>query len=119
MRRWVKISFVASAMSISAFAFVALPRANETPTIRTHTVVIESMKFTPMEVHINPGDSVIFQNKDLVPHTATAKEPKAFDSGLIKAGESWTVQFVGHPQTIRYACVYHPTMEGRVVVAQR
>lgn len=118
MNRRAKIGFVGSAILTTTLTFAALLRAGGTETIRTHTVVIAAMKFTPAEVRINPGDRVIFHNKDLVPHTATAKDPKTFDSGLIKAGESWTLQLAGDPRTVRYACLYHPTMEGSVTVGR-
>ncbi len=82
---------------------------------QTHTVVIENMKFSPGTLRVRPGDRVVFENKDLVPHTATAKPAGAFDSGLVAAGKSWTFipQSAG---TFHYACLFHPTMEGEVVV---
>lgn len=115
MHSQTRLVSVASALFLTALALVAVPRA-ATEKNRTHTVVIEAMTFTPAELTVEAGDRVIFQNKDLVPHTATAKEPKAFDSGLIKAGDSWTLQLASGAQTIRYACLFHPTMEGRIVV---
>jgi plastocyanin len=105
-------------MFLAALGLTALPGAREGEPTRTHTVVIEAMKFTPAELRIRPGERVVFQNKDLLPHTATAKEPKAFDSGLIKAGGSWTLQLGSGTQAIRYMCLYHPTMEGRIIVAR-
>jgi plastocyanin len=103
-------------MLLTALTLVALLPVGATETTRTHTVVIEGMKFTPAELRINPGDRVVFQNKDILPHTATATEPKAFDSGLIAAGDSWATQLPRDPQIIRYVCLYHPTMAGRIIV---
>jgi plastocyanin len=78
-----------------------------------HTVVMEEMRFSPGTVRVKPGDRVIFRNRDLVPHTATSKGEKLFDSGAIKPGESWT--FSPPPRrAIRYACTFHPMMEGEI-----
>lgn len=89
-----------------------LPAA-ESP--RTHTVVIESMTFVPATIRIAPGDRVTFQNKDLVPHTATSTGADPFDSGMIKPGSSWSV-IPPAGETIRYVCSYHPAMKGEIVI---
>lgn len=111
-----RLHFAVRALFLAALAFGPLVRAGAPEGARTHTVVIEEMKFSPAELRIHPGERVVFQNKDLVPHTATAADSKAFDSGLIDAGASWSTQVDGTPQTIRYVCLYHPTMTGRIVV---
>lgn len=79
----------------------------------THVVTIEGMKFEPAVVTVRAGDTVVWQNKDLVPHTATATG--LFDSGPIAAGKrwSWTARKAGRHG---YVCTYHPGMQGSVVV---
>src|SRR5688572_25472384 len=57
---------------------------------RTHIVAMEGMKFSPDTLRMQPGDTIIFKNNDIVPHTATAKQREVFDSGIIEPGESWT-----------------------------
>jgi putative membrane protein len=81
---------------------------------RTHTVTIAGMKFTPASLSVTKGDTVIWVNQDLVPHTATAANA-AFDSGTIPAGGSWrhTVTEAGR---LQYACAFHPTMTGALRV---
>jgi plastocyanin len=79
----------------------------------THVVVIEGMKFEPATVRVKVGDQVIWRNKDLVPHTATATEK--FDSGQIAGGKDWTWTAASRGQT-DYICTYHPGMKGSVVV---
>jgi plastocyanin len=83
---------------------------------RTHTVAIEQMKFSPATLRIQLGDTIVFKNNDLVPHTATAKQREVFDSGIIKPGESWTFVPKLHA-TVPYGCTFHPMMEGRIEVA--
>lgn len=79
----------------------------------THTVVIDGMGFQPATLVLKRGDTVVWQNKDLVPHTATAAG--GFDSGHIESGKqwSWTVRGDGR---IDYVCTYHPGMKGSLTV---
>jgi plastocyanin len=79
----------------------------------THTITIEGMKFSPETVTVKAGDRIVWNNKDVVPHTATAKG--VFDSGNIapQASWSWKAGAAGrHP----YVCLYHPGMKGEVIV---
>jgi plastocyanin len=80
----------------------------------TYRVTVENMQFTPQNLTVHTGDHVVFVNKDLFPHTATAGD-KAFDSGDIGANASWTYQ-AGKPGEYAYSCTYHPTMKGKVTV---
>jgi plastocyanin len=80
----------------------------------TYTVTIENMQFTPRNLTVKSGDQVVFINKDLFPHTATADD-KAFDSHDIAADSSWKYQ-AGRPGEYAYSCTYHATMKGRVTV---
>ena len=55
---------------------------------KTHTVTIEGMRFQPETLTVAPGDTIVWVNKDLVPHTATSKAG-GFDSKVIQADKSW------------------------------
>jgi plastocyanin len=82
-----------------------------------HVVKMENMKFSPAALRVRVGDRVDFRNADLVPHTVTAKSAGAFDSGLVKPGESWT--FVAKTAgNFGYTCTFHPMMVGKLVVRQ-
>ena len=104
-------------LAVRAIAGVESTAAAETkaPTASPRVVVIEGMKFSPSVLHIKPGESIVFKNSDLVPHTATSKGKKHFDSGPIQPGESWTLE-PAPSEPIHYACSFHPTMEGDIVV---
>jgi plastocyanin len=43
--------------------------ASEPPEPRTHTVTIEEMRFQPERLTVARGDTIVWVNKDLVPHT--------------------------------------------------
>lgn len=79
----------------------------------THTVTIEGMKFMPASVTVKKGDRIVWKNKDVVPHTATAKG--AFDSGSIAAGKSWSY-VARKPGRYDYVCTFHPGMKATLVV---
>ena len=82
--------------------------ADERPTSKTHTVTMENMRFQPEHLTVARGDTVVWVNKDLVPHTATSKTG-GFDSRIIQAEKSWkfTVRKKGD---FAYVCTFHPTM---------
>ena len=77
-----------------------------------HQVEIYQFKFVPDVVDIEVGDSIVWTNKDIVPHTATALD-KSWDTGEILTGESKSVSF--HTEAdLAYYCLYHPTMKASV-----
>lgn len=78
------------------------------------TVKIAGMKFVPEKVQIAEGDTVIWENADIVPHSATSNT-KAFDSGLIEGASSWKFTF-SKKGNYNYICKFHPAMLGSVLV---
>ena len=79
-----------------------------------HTVTIEGVQYSPVELVVHPGDRIVWVNKDLFPHTATASG-KLFDSGSIAANSSWSY-IVTKKGEIEYSCTFHPTMKGKITV---
>jgi plastocyanin len=78
----------------------------------THRVEIETFRFAPDTLRVEMGDTVVWTNHDLVPHTATAE---AWDSGPIARDGTgrWVAARKGAQS---YICAYHPTMHGVVIV---
>jgi plastocyanin len=108
----MRLGALAAAVFLCAQA-AAFVRAEE-PQPKTHTVVIEGMKFEPESLTVAPGDTVVWVNKDLVPHTATA-ESGEFDSKDIEAGKSW--QFTASKKgDFPYICDFHPKMKATLQV---
>jgi plastocyanin len=81
---------------------------------RTHTIVIEAMRYSPPTLDVAVGDIVVWKNKDPFPHTATA-EDRSFDSQRIAADRSWKFK-VRKKGVFPYVCTLHPTMKGELVV---
>ena len=79
----------------------------------THTITMEGVKFAPATVTVKAGDRVVWNNKDVVPHTVTAKG--VFDSGAVAVGKSWS-HLAPRPGTYDYVCTFHPGMKATLVV---
>src|SRR5688572_26247148 len=80
--------------SLAALGFVLSAAScgrNAPPPPATHTVTIEAMRYTPETLTVRAGDTVVWVNKDMFPHTATAVSG-AFDSGAIASDASWSQQ---------------------------
>jgi len=81
-----------------------------------HHVVIEGMAFHPSTLRVHPGDTIIWHNKDIVPHTVTASAAR-IDSADIAINRDWSFT-AGPAGTIRYICSYHPMMKGQITVVK-
>jgi plastocyanin len=91
---------------------LAAARAEAAPT--THTVMIEQMRFNPPSLTVRRGDRVVWVNKDLFPHTASASA-RTFDSHSIAPDASWSY-VADRPGRYPYLCNFHPTMHGILTV---
>lgn len=80
---------------------------------KTWTILIRGFQFVPDRLEVSAGDTIIWKNEDIVPHTATAK--KIFDSREIGKGQAW--RYVADRKgTHPYICTYHPTMKAELTV---
>lgn len=80
----------------------------------THQVSIQNFSFVPQSLSIVAGDSVIFTNNDVAPHTATSTTG-LFDSGFLNVGAAWGTQF-NSDGSYPYVCLYHSNMTGVITV---
>ncbi len=82
---------------------------------KTHTVEIRGMEFHPAVLTVAVGDTIVWINRDIVPHTATAKGQTRWDTGQLVQGQVW--RYVARRAgAARYVCTFHPTMHGKVVI---
>ncbi len=70
------------------------------------------MQYAPAALEVAAGDTVVWQNTDIVPHTVTSK---GWNSGPIAAGASWK-KVMRARGVVAYHCTFHPTMVGTVTV---
>ena len=81
----------------------------------THTVVIDKMAFGTMPTDVRPGDTIVWVNRDIFRHTATARD-RSFDVDLPPKASRRTV--VGRTGSIAFYCRFHPGMTGLLVVSR-
>jgi plastocyanin len=82
---------------------------------RTHDIEIQNMRFGPVPANISADDTIVWINRDLVAHTATARD-RSFDVVIPAGGSARTV--VRQPGTISFYCRYHPVMRGSLTVSR-
>lgn len=99
-------------MSAGALAFAPALPAAAAP--RTHTILVEKMKFGAAPSGVRVGDTVAWVNRDMFRHSATARNG-AFDVDLQPGATGTAVMRTAG--TFPYACRFHPAMTGQIVVA--
>lgn len=92
-------------------AAAALPAAARPA---THIIVIDRMRFGPSPTGLRVGDTVVWINRDLFRHTATAQD-RSFDIDLAPGASGRTVLRAAGSRP--YLCRFHPGMTGRLTVS--
>jgi plastocyanin len=75
----------------------------------TYTIVIDDMKFGPVPAALRTGDRIIWVNRDMFRHTATATNG-SFDVDLRPGAKASIV--LKSRGSIAFFCRYHPGMRG-------
>jgi len=96
---------------IVALALVAAATLSAAAT--EYTVVLDKMKFGPVPAVLHPGDTIVWQNNDILRHSATARD-KSFDLDLPAKGSAKLT--VGAAGNVPFYCKFHPGMTGTLVV---
>jgi plastocyanin len=102
----MRIAIVSAALALMCSA---IGLAAEQPKPKTHTVTIEGMRFQPEVLSVAPGDTIVWVNKDPVPHSATA-DAGSFDSESIQSGATWKYT-IRNKGDFAYFCRFHPSMK--------
>jgi len=104
-----------AAIGVLVFASAAAaPPPKATPPQR-HIVEIRGMAFDPAVVEVQRGDTVVWINRDIVPHTATATRKSGWNTGPLLQGQSG--RYVPHRKgEDPYSCTLHPTMLGKLII---
>jgi plastocyanin len=97
---------------LAALALAAACAGGDRP--RAHRVEVRGFVFEPQTLEAAPGDTLVWANHDLVPHTAT-DSAGAWDTGTVEAGAEGRV-VAPKPGVYPYRCALHPTMRGTLRV---
>lgn len=79
---------------------------------RVHVIVIDKMQYGPMPTDVRAGDIIEWANRDILEHSATARDGH-FDVDL-KPGASGRITATAG--TLAFFCKFHPTMTATLVV---
>lgn len=81
---------------------------------RQYTVTMANMSFGRLPAGVKVGDTIVWVNRDTVPHSATARD-RSFD---IRLGQGQTIRMpVKKAGTFAIYCIYHPAMRATLTVA--
>jgi plastocyanin len=100
-------------LSRALLASSALLAIGAAPAGRQHVVVIDDLKFGAIPAELHRGDTIVWDNRDIFRHTATAQD-KSFDVDLQAGAKGRTV--LRKAGTIPFLCKYHPGMRGELRV---
>ncbi len=70
------------------------------------------MAFSPAEIIVNKGDTVVFINHDPVEHDITEEDKKLWSSSPLPPGQSWSKVIDG---SANYFCSLHVVMKGKII----
>ena len=104
-----------AAIGVLVLTGSAGPPSRTDPVPRRHVVEIRGMAFHPQALEVHVGDTVVWVNRDLVPHTATSSQDAEWNTGPLEQGKSG-VYVPSHAGEAPYFCQLHPVMLGRLIV---
>jgi plastocyanin len=100
------------ALALAGTAGSSLPAD---PVPQRHVVEIRGMGFHPQTLEVRRGDTIVWINRDIVPHTATSTRNPGWNTGPLSQGKSG--QYVArHAGDDPYFCQLHPVMLGKLIV---
>lgn len=78
-------------------------------------VAIYNYKFDPEVLTIPAGTTVVWTNKDEVPHSVVSSDKRFTQSGGLDTGDHYSYTFTD-AGSYEYFCSLHPFMKGKIVV---
>ena len=124
-RRLLWVGIVIGYLVLAVAGPVAMVRANRpaesaeaapaggAPAAGAPVVSMENIAFAPETLTVRPGTEVLFDNRDVAPHTVTA-EALGIDSGTINPGRSFKLVV---NQSLDYICTIHPSMKAKILLS--
>jgi len=89
------------------------PSAKASATVQ---ITISGIAFAEIKQPLTLGDTIEWINKDVVAHTATARNK---DWRVVIPENSKAALVLKKPGTVDYFCEYHPNMTGRLVIRDK
>lgn len=111
MKRAIFVLSSCIGLLLMSFVFYSCVSAQADP--KTYTVEIKDMKFVPESITVNKGDTIIWINRDIVPHDVTEETAKAWTSSIIPTDGSWKMAV---REAADYYCSIHVVMKGKILL---
>lgn len=92
---------------------VALLLLGSAPPSREHRIDIAGMRFGPVPAGIRAGDTILWVNRDVVVHSATARD-RSFDVTVPPGRSARTI--VRRAGRIPFYCRFHSGMQGLLAI---
>ncbi len=89
-----------------------------TPMADTFVATIQYLRYKPNPIEIEAGESVVWINRDALPHTVTSTDGDLLKSETLGARDEYRQTFAT-PGTYDYVCLFHAQMKGTVIVSER
>jgi plastocyanin len=84
------------------------------PAVKVVEVKVDNFSFSPQTITVAPGTTVIWTNRDDIPHTVVSDD-KVFKSKVLDTDEKFSFTF-DKAGNFPYFCSVHPKMTGKVIV---
>ena len=79
-----------------------------------NSISIDNFTFSPQSLTVTPGTTVVWVNRDDVPHTVRSVDNK-FKSGTLDTDDTFKFTF-NDEGTFKYFCTVHTHMTGEIIV---
>lgn len=95
-------------------SFISIAIAHVGKTRKIHQVIIKDLVFESDVLKVEIGDTVIWKNLDIAPHTATARD-KSWTTKAIKKGAQQEI-IINKDMGLDYYCRFHPMMKATLTL---
>ena len=113
--KFVKLLAISAALiGMAAFLGRARIDAQSTQSTATQEIKIDNFSFSPPQLTVALGTTVVWVNNDDVPHTVVGVHQE-FRSKALDTGDKFSFTFA-KAGTFDYFCSVHPMMTGKIVV---
>ena len=106
---------MASLVAMASGPLLVSAARGQTGSPKVHHVEISGFSFNPEALAVKPGDTIIWTNQDIAPHTATASD-NSWDTGTITQGKSKKIR-ITRDFSPEYFCRFHPQMRAKLQIA--
>jgi plastocyanin len=113
-KRTTRVTCVALPLAVGVFVAAAASLPASSASDPNTKVEIDDFAFSPQQITVRAGTTVMWTNEDDAPHTV-ASSTKLFKSNALDTDASFSFTFTT-PGVYEYFCSLHPHMTGTVVV---